>query len=68
MFEYGLQNYKLVLLYEETKNTYIAIKTSAGMTERDNMHNLIMQGTVFGRLICTAVMDKLAKIFYSDKT
>ena len=27
-----------------------------------------MQGTVFGSLICTAVMDKLAKIFYNDTT
>ena len=26
-----------------------------------------MQGTVFGSLSCTAVVDKLAKIFYSDK-
>ena len=26
-----------------------------------------MQGTVFGSLICTSVMDKLAKIFYGDQ-
>ena len=26
-----------------------------------------MQGTVFGSLICSSVMDKLAKIFYSDR-
>ena len=26
-----------------------------------------MQGTVFGSLICTSVMDKLAKLFYGDK-
>ena len=25
-----------------------------------------MQGTVFGSLICSAVMDKLAKLFYND--
>ena len=25
-----------------------------------------MQGTVFGSIICTSVMDKLAKIFYKD--
>ena len=68
LYEYGLRNDKLVLLYEETKNAYIAIKTSAGITEREDIKNLIMQGTVFGSLICTAVMDKLAKIFYGDKT
>ena len=35
------------------------------MTERVNITNLIMQGTAFGSLICTIVIDKLAKIFYS---
>ena len=66
MYEYGLTNDKLVLLYEETKDAQIVIKTAMGMTERVNISNLIMQGTVFGSLICTAVMDKLAKIFYKD--
>ena len=36
------------------------------MTERVNITNLIMQGTVFGSLICTSVIDKLSKILYSD--
>ena len=66
LYEYGLDNDKLVLLYEETKYAQIAIKTSIGITERVNITNLIMQGTVFGSLICIAVMDKLARIFYND--
>ena len=67
LFEYGLTNDKLVLLYEETKTALIAIKTSSGLTERDIIENTIMQGTVFGSLICTTVMDKLAKIFYNTE-
>ena len=66
LYEGGLRNDKLVLLYEETKNAQIAIKTSSGTSERKTISNIIMQGTVFGSLICTSVMDKLAKIFYSD--
>ena len=61
LYENGVNNDQLVLLYEEIKNAQIAIKTSVGMTERVNITNLIMQGTVFGSLICTSV--KLAKIF-----
>ena len=34
-----------------------------GITERVNTSNLIMLVTVFGTLICTDVMDQLAKIF-----
>ena len=56
-----------MLLHQETKNARIAIKTAAGVTERVDIQNIIMQGTLFGSIICTAVVDKLAKIFYSDK-
>ena len=67
LYEYGLKYDKLVLLYEETNNALIAIKTANGLTQREIITNIIMQGSVFGSLICTAVMDKLAKIFYKDK-
>ena len=66
LYENGFKNDKLVLLYEETKNAKIAIKTPNGTTTRKDIKNIIMQGTVFGSLICTSVMDKLAKIFYQN--
>ena len=66
LYENGFKNDKLVLLYEETKNAKIAIKTPNGTTTRKDIKNIIMQGTVFGSLICTSVMDKLAKIFYKN--
>ena len=66
LYEIGLKNDKLVLLYEESKSAKIAIKTATGITERKSIYNVIMQGSVFGTLICTCVMDKLAKLFYND--
>ena len=63
LYENGLRNDKLVLIYEETRNAKIAVKISSGLTKRINITNIIMQGTVFGSLICTSVIDKLAKIF-----
>ena len=68
LYECGLNNDKLVLLFEETKHARIAIKTAMGITERISIENVIMQGTVFGSIICTSVMDKLAKLFYQDKS
>ena len=41
--------------------------TAMGLTERISIENLIMQGTVFGSIMRTSVMDKLAKAFYQDK-
>ena len=53
------------IFIQETKNAKISIKTAT--SERVDIHNTIIHGTVFRSLICTAVVDKLAKIFYSDK-
>ena len=66
LYECSLNNDKLVLLYEESKHASIAVNTPSGLTERITIENIVMQGTVFGSLIFTAVMDRLAKIFYSD--
>ena len=68
LYERGLNNNKLVLLFEETDYARIAIKTAMEITERISIENVIMQGTVFGSIICTSVMDKLAKVFYQDKS
>ena len=40
---------------------------SLEMTERINIENLIMQGTVFGSIICSTVMENLTNIFCQDK-
>ena len=66
LYENGLQNDKLSLIYEKTKMAKIAIKTTAGKTGEIDIENTIMQGTVFGSIICTSVIDKLAKIFYKN--
>ena len=55
-----------MLLYQETKIAQIAVKTASGLTRREAIQNIFMQGTAFGSLICTSVMDKLAKMFYKD--
>ena len=56
-----------MILYEETRNAKISVKTASGLTKREKIPNIIMQGKVFGSLICTSVMDKLANIFYQDE-
>ena len=44
LYEYGMKNDRLVLLYEETKSAQIAIKTSNGLTDREVIENIIKQG------------------------
>ena len=58
----GLQNEKLNLLFLANETAQIVIKTSSGKTDRINIHNSVMQGTVWGGLICT----KHGKKAYAD--
>ena len=62
--EETLENF--VLLYKLNQNNSIAVKTPYGLTERFNVHNNIMQGTVFGPLACTTSISKLGDIVYKS--
>ena len=64
IYELGLRNDKLSLLALENESAEVAVKTSAGVTERKTIRNSIMQGTVWAGLMCTATMDKLGKEVY----
>ena len=68
LYEAGLNNDNLNILFLENQNANIAIKTASGKSERINISNIIMQGTVWGSLLCTTSMDKLGKMMYRDKT
>jgi hypothetical protein len=67
LYESGLQNDKLAVLFAINKNAQVAIKTPHGMTKRINIPNIIMQGTVWGSLFCTATIDKLSQSAYAEK-
>ena len=66
LYESGLRNDKLSLLYLENQNAQIAVKTASGTSKRVNIKNVVMQGTVWGSLFCTASMDKLGQLVYKN--
>ena len=57
IYEAGLKNDKLSLLFLENQNANISIKTHGGKSKRFSIKNIIMQGTVWGSLLCTTSMD-----------
>ena len=65
-YDAGLDNDKLVLLFLENQHAKIAVKTTQGKSERISIRNVIMQGTVWGSLLCTASMDKLGQQVYKS--
>ena len=67
LYETGLKNDKLVLLYESNQSANIAVKTSSGETERFIINKTVMQGTVWSGLMCTVTMDKLCKLMLQNE-
>ena len=66
LWEAGVQDDRLALLFLENESAHIAIKTSSGNTERITILKKIMQGTVWAGLMCTTTMDQLGKEVYAD--
>ena len=66
LYEAGFKNDKLPLLFLENRNAQVAVKTPGGLSNRVNIKNIIMQGSVWGSLCCVVLMDKLGKLVYSN--
>ena len=67
LFEAGLQNDKLPLLFMENSNVQVAVKNNERISRRINIQNIIMQGSIWGGLCCVVMMDKLGKLIYNEK-
>ena len=61
LFDAGVQDDKLALIYEVNKNNKVAIKTPFGTTSRVNINQIVLQGEVFGPLQCSVLVDTISK-------
>ena len=62
----GVQDDTLALLYNINADVNIAIRTPVGKTTRENIHNVITQGDVFGPLLCSKQVDTFGKECLED--
>ena len=53
LFEAGLDDDKIAVIYEANKTNQVAINTPSGLTERKIIKQIVLQGDVFGPLECT---------------
>ena len=65
LYEAGLKNDKLPLLFLENRIAQVAVKTPGGLSERMDIKKIIMQGSVWGSLCCVVLIDKLGKFLYN---
>ena len=61
MFEAGVKDDKMALLYEANKEVHVAVKSPVGVTERKKVEQIILQGDVFGPIKCSVAVDTLGK-------
>ena len=61
LFEAGIDDDNLALIYEANKNINVAVQTPNGLTSREYIHNIVLQGDVFGPIECSVLVDTFGK-------
>ena len=61
IYEAGVQDDKLALLYEINKINKLAVKTPHGLTERKVVEKIICQGDPWGPLQCSVQVDSIGR-------
>ena len=67
MFEGGIEDNMLPLIYEAGRNVNIAVKTASGISSRKDIDKIVMQGDVFGSLMCSKTVDTVGKECLENK-
>jgi hypothetical protein len=61
LWESGVQDDHLALIYEINIKVDVAVKTPFGLTERRQIEKVVMQGEVYGPLCCSVQVDTFGK-------
>ena len=61
IFDYGLDDEELSLIYKANEKIYMAVKTQGGLTERKVIKNSVLQGDTFGSLLASVQVDTIAR-------
>ena len=61
LYDGGLNDDKFNLLHSANKSVELVIKTPIGKTNKGTIHNVVMQGDVFGPLLCSKQVDTFGK-------
>ena len=61
MYRGGIQDDKFALLYNVNTYIKVAVKTPVGKTQRGVITNAIIQGDVFGPMLCGKQVDEIGK-------
>ena len=66
LYDSGIISRNLNLLYEGNRKTRMCVETTFGISERVELNNVVMQGSVPGGLFCSNQLSKLCNKLYSE--
>ena len=61
LYDSGVKNDNLALLYNVNKHVKVAVKTPVGKTTRKSIFSAITQGDVFSPILCSNLVDTIGK-------
>ena len=66
LFDAGVKDDELALIYEANKVNKVAVKTPFGLTSRETVNKIVLQGEVFGPVQCSVTVDTFGKECLSE--
>ena len=67
LYQYGIQDQTINILYDGSLNTELAIRTPGGITEKKTVNKTVMQGDVWAPSLCSPAIDTIGKKCLQEK-
>ena len=61
LYDAGVNDDTLSLLYKANAEVYMAVKTPAGLTDRQTIRNIVLQGDTWGSILASVQVDNIGK-------
>ena len=61
IYEAGLQDDNLGLLYKANKEIFMAVNSAGGITERQTLTDIVLQGDTFGSILASVQVDSIGQ-------
>ena len=61
LYEAGVTDENLAIIYQANKQINVAVKTPTGLTIREKIEKIILQGDVFGPTECCVSVDTIGQ-------
>ena len=68
MYDAGVKDDNLTILYEANKEIRMAIKTQNGLTDRQSIENVVLQGDIFSSVLASVQVDNICKQVEASNT